>query len=431
MQHPITTALGEVSAALTSVDDVNPVFMPMPAKAQALLELSRLETRMAELRLRLMAAADDVADDTGARSIADWLARRNHHRGSDMRADLRLAHALDTHHPILSAALRAGEVNVAQARVITRAIDDLPSDTPRELVEQAEAELVRLAEKFDPTELSRLGRRILEVIAPDLVEDLEGKRLADLEKRARERQRLALRACGDGLTRISGLLPDPVAARLITYLHAFDNPRRPGSAGAGPEAGEGAGARGETGAGAAASKRVPYPRRAAQAFAAFLEAVDPDRLPVHGGDATTVVVTIDFNQLLAKIGTATLAATAPGDSVDRITASHARRLACNAHIIPAVLGGDSQLLDLGRSRRLFSSAQRRALLLRHPTCQTEGCDIPGTWCEAHHWLPWSHGGATDLANATLLCSVHHHRAHDPAYRTDRHTNGDIRFHRRC
>ena len=81
---------------------------------------------------------------------------------------------------------------------------------------------------------------------------------------------------------------------------------------------------------------------------------------------------------------ATLANGVPGDGHDTITAAQARRLACSAQIIPAVLGADSELLDLGRSRRLFSKAQRRALLLRDTTCRAEGCDIPGTWSEAHH-----------------------------------------------
>ena len=106
------------------------------------------------------------------------------------------------------------------------------------------------------------------------------------------------------------------------------------------------------------------------------------------------------------------------------------RLACTAKILPAVLGGDSLPLDLGRAKRLFTPAQRKALLIRDQTCRAEGCDTPGTWCDAHHTDPWHTGGPTDLANAILLCSHHHHRVHDTGYRTDRLPNGDLRFHRR-
>ena len=123
----------------------------------------------------------------------------------------------------------------------------------------------------------------------------------------------------------------------------------------------------------------------------------------------------------------------PGDELtgDLVTAAQARRLACTAKILPAVLGGDSIPLDLGRARRLFSPGQRKALLIRDKTCRAEGCDVPGTWCDAHHLDPWSSGGRSDLDNGVLLCNHHHHRAHDTAsYRTDRLPNGDMRFHRR-
>src|SRR5690606_8532801 len=115
---------------------------------------------------------------------------------------------------------------------------------------------------------------------------------------------------------------------------------------------------------------------------------------------------------------------------DRITAAQARRLACNAKIIPAVLGTDSAVLDVGRASRLFTRAQRKALLLRDETCRAEGCSIPGTWTEAHHLIPWSHGRPTDVDNALLLCRRHRHRAHDATCDMARLAAGDYRFHRR-
>jgi len=112
------------------------------------------------------------------------------------------------------------------------------------------------------------------------------------------------------------------------------------------------------------------------------------------------------------------------------TASQARRLACQAKILPAVLGGRSEVLDLGRSRRLHSAAQRRAIRIRHHQCQADGCTVPAAWCETHHPHAWSAGGKTDLDNAALLCSHHHHRAHDARYLTNRMPCGDYRFTRR-
>lgn len=84
----------------------------------------------------------------------------------------------------------------------------------------------------------------------------------------------------------------------------------------------------------------------------------------------------------------------------------------------------------GRTRRLFTPAQRKALAIRDRDCRAEGCDIPAAWCEAHHLTPWGRGGDTDLDQGVLLCSFHHHRAHDARYDLTRMPNGDFRYHRR-
>ncbi len=275
---------------------------------------------------------------------------------------------------------------------------------------------------FGPKELARLGRRILDVVAPEIAEEAEARRLAELEAHAAQLTRFTMRRQGDGTTRISGRLPDAAATRLATYLEAYANPRKDPADGA------------DDAATGDPFTRLPYPRRMGEALCQFLESIDITRLPIHGGDATTLVITMSLDSLRAELATADLigAGLVPGDELtgDTLTAAQARRLACTAKLLPAVLGGDSIPLDLGRARRLFSPGQRKALLLRDTTCRAEGCDVPGTWAEAHHLDPWSTGGRTDLTNALLLCGHHHHRAHDTGYRTDRLPNGDIRFHRR-
>jgi hypothetical protein len=95
-----------------------------------------------------------------------------------------------------------------------------------------------------------------------------------------------------------------------------------------------------------------------------------------------------------------------------------------------VLGGNSEILDLGRTRRLFTGPLRTALDLRDRHCRTQGCDIPAAWCEAHHQQPWTHGGRTRLEDGILLCPHHHHKAHDPTYHHTHQPNGDHRYHRR-
>ena len=82
-------------------------------------------------------------------------------------------------------------------------------------------------------------------------------------------------------------------------------------------------------------------------------------------------------------------------------------MACDAAIIPAVLGSRGQLLDLGRTTRLVTAKQFLALSLRDRGCTFPGCDRPPAWCQRHHIRDWHHGGHTDLANLTLLCGYHH------------------------
>ena len=440
MTHPVLVAVEAVDAALKSVADANPTFLTTAEKAAALVEVSGLQARLGELRLRLLAAAGDVAEEYGDRSPAAWLARATRCRRETARAEERLATALDRRWSVLAAGVREGRVGLDQAATITGCLDDLATRPAAGLVDPetlaaAEAHLVDQAEVFGPEELARLGRRILDVVAPQVAEQVEARRLADLEAHAAHRTRLTLRRTGDGTTRLTGLLPDTTATRLATYLAAFANPRtHPAGL---PEPDDNLGPTGgEPADPAVPTDRLPYPRRLGQAFCQLLETLDPTRLPLHGGDATTLVVTLDHETLLTGLGAADLLDTAgdpvPGEDPTggRIAAAQARRLACTARLLPAVLAGPSEVLDLGRARRLFTPAQRRALLLRDRTCRAAGCDIPGTWAEAHHWTPWTRGGPTDLDNAVLLCAHHHHRAHDPTWTSHRLPDGDVRFHRR-
>ncbi|WP_255470668.1 HNH endonuclease signature motif containing protein, partial [Pseudarthrobacter sp. B4EP4b] len=94
-----------------------------------------------------------------------------------------------------------------------------------------------------------------------------------------------------------------------------------------------------------------------------------------------------------------------------VAAATLRKIACDADIIPAILGTHGELLDLGRKTRLFTPAQRTALTTRDQGCAFPNCTIPAPWCEAHHITYWSHGGPTNTDNGVLLCSGHHHLIH--------------------
>ncbi len=422
----IHDAVVDAERSLAAVAEVDPLFMTPAAKGQTLSLLARMEAETAELKFRILIGSADLAAESGARDIAAWSTTHLHQRREDAAAELRLAQAL-TVLPCLTAGLREGRVNVAQAKTVVRAIRRLPATLAPEVLARAEAHMVDLCTDHDPQHLHILGKHLLRVVAPELDEIEEGRRLAEEERTARDKSRLSLKSRGDGTCSLNARLPDTAGAMLASFLNAFTNPRvhdrwdRPTQdplINLAPDLD------------ARWDIKIPYPRRAAEAFCALLEAVDPTRLPIHGGDAATIMVTIDLDTLRSNLGVATLNSDLPGDSNDTISASEARRMACNAQIIPVVLGSTSEVLDLGRSQRLFSRAQRRALLLRDKTCRAEGCTMPGRWCEAHHWVPWRQGGRTDLNDAVLFCTHDHHLAHDDNYEAIRLDNGDIRFHRR-
>ena len=403
--HPVLGCVAAIDAALKDVADVDPGFMRTGDKREALLRLTELSGRLDELRLRVLASAADVAEEVGARDQAAWLGHEARLDRGACRRELRLGQALEVRWHRVAAGLREGTVNSAQAEVIVRALDDLPADVDADVQRLAEERLVAEAARFGPRQLRVLGRRVLDVVAPDVADEQERRALEREEQGAARQTWLATRRRGDGTTDVRGRLADAVADRMLTYLEAFTSPRRSGMDGQ-------------------VRDRRPYGRRLGEAFGAFLEAVDPRRMPLHGGDATTVIVTLDLETLLSGIGVALV-----GDQP--ITAGEARRLACTAAIVPAVLGGASEVLDLGRARRLFTPAQRKALAVRDRRCRVEGCDIPAAWCEAHHAsVAWAAGGRTDLDDGLLLCAHHHRRAHDRRYDQRRLPNGDLRFSRR-
>ncbi|WP_066636358.1 HNH endonuclease signature motif containing protein [Serinicoccus hydrothermalis] len=119
-----------------------------------------------------------------------------------------------------------------------------------------------------------------------------------------------------------------------------------------------------------------------------------------------VMVTIGLQELRGALGGA-------GHTVHEgaIPVHQVRQLACEADIIPAVLGEKGQILDLGRAKRLVTPGQRRALAHRDGGCTFPGCHVPATWSDAHHVVHWAQGGRSDLSNYALLCPRHHTWVH--------------------
>jgi hypothetical protein len=343
-----------------------------------------------------------------------------------------LALALEEELAATRDALAAGAVDAAQARVILDAVAALSRQAPEavagdpSLPQRAEKHLIALAAEHDAVALKRLGRHVLEVVDPQVADEALVKKLEAEEAAAARSTFLELFDNGDGTHSGRFKIPTLHAAVLTTALEAFTTPshrHQPGQ-----PTGQPAGQPGGEPGGRTRRTRRARPELLGQAFTELLERVDPARLPSCGGCLATVVVTLDYDTLLSGLGTARL------DTGERISPGQARRLACRAGLIPAVvrrlIDGRSMVLDLGRKRRLFTEHQRIALAIEQAGCTAEACDRPSAWCHAHHDLAWARGGHTDLGNGRLLCAYHHAKTHSTGYQTTVLPDGKVRFHRR-
>ena len=347
-RHPVAESVARLHVELDAIVE-SPLWTLSGSDAGELLgQASRLRSRIAELELRIAAHADrvDVGARDGATSTASWWAHRSRLTRVEAHRRVRLARRLLDHEDVADA-LAAGDIGTEQAQVIVDAVDALPTDlVDLEIVTDARRRLLVEARAHDAKALRVLGRRILDVVAPGVGEEHERRVLEREERDARAACRLTM--ADDGLGRAHGrfTLPAVQGAMLRKALMALASPRRTGA------------------------DTRPWAERLGSAFAEYVEAYPADRLPDAGGIPASLVVTVPLATQQTGLGSA------PLDTGAVISASEARRLACRAGIVPAVLGGNGQVLDLGRTRRFHSKAQRVAMAARDGGCTAEGCDWP-------------------------------------------------------
>jgi hypothetical protein len=290
--------------------------------------------------------------------------------------------------PVLAAAVTEGRVSVAAAYKVGSTLKQIEPHVSLEDRVRAEETLVEHASRLRPRDLSAVCRKFPDVVNPD------GS--LPREEELRSKAQVRVKKESDGMVTWILTMDPETAGYLTTAVDARTAPRRrPVFT--------------DTLDVEVTDDTRTLGQRRVQAIADIMkESLCHDTGQV-AGIPVTMAVTISLENLLTGLGTATIA------GVDEpISAETARRLAVNANIIPVVLGGESHILDLGRSRRLASPAQRIALAIRDGGCLWPGCEAPPGWCEVAHRTRWIDGGPTDLAELFLACPFHHHR-----YDTDR------------
>jgi hypothetical protein len=254
------------------------------------------------------------------------------------------------------------------------------------ILEETTATLVeggRGADGLSERDLALAVRYAADLLRPD--------RLVEDEAAARRAMRSLVKSAGPlGMWRYTLLLDEEGAAVLDAAVDALAKPE-PDAQTHEPD------------------PRTPAARRADALVELVARAVSaPEGVPRQA--KTSLTVTIGLEVLSARCRGAGL--TAVGEM---LTAGSVRRLACDAQVIPMVLGADGEILDQGQAVRLFTPAQIRHLWMRDRRCTFPGCSKPAAWADAHHLIHWADGGPTDISNAALLCRAHHTVVHQHRY----------------
>ena len=325
------------------------------ATRETLVELTRLQGRLEALKCRVLDHGDilkigTAPDEHGEAptvpgSTAAWYAGELGLTRKKSRDALRLAKRLEDAFHATSRALAAGRVNPDQALVIVTAVDALPDFITEQTRREGEAFLLdRALEGHHAIALKDLGTKLLEVLDPAGLDEYLAKKLEAEEARAARRCFFEMHDDGQGTVRGRFAIPGLNADMLSAALNAIASPKRPDAIDRGDE-----------------DSPKPTAEVLGQAFCDYIERFPTDRLPVAGGINATVVVTMTLETLEGGLTPAVL------DTGRLISAGEARRLASQCGVIPAVLGSRSEVLDLGRTVRLHTPAQRIALRLRHAT----------------------------------------------------------------
>lgn len=279
-------------------------------------------------------------------------------------------------YPFAAASFAAGRIGSDKAALLARTLDAL-GDRASEFEEN----LVKRAE--------RLSLRDLRRACESLLARLDTEAQEEKERRQHAERAAVIRRRADGMVELRAVLDPASAAPVVAWCEAqvsdaFKRRRT----------------------------QDPVLRDTRSRVQILADAVT--MLFTHGldcespgsGAKTTVVVRLSLEALRSGRGTADC------DQLETpLSAAASRRLAVDAGLVPLVLGGKSQVLDLGSARRLFSHGQRLALLERDGGCAF--CHAPPQWTAAHHIRFWARdGGTTDLKNGAMLCTACHHRIHD-------------------
>jgi hypothetical protein len=374
---------------------------------ELLAELAALETRLHSTWAEMLAVIAEVdsrgtAETVGYRSTVDLVRAVGRVSRGEARARISAAAdvlpgrglggaAVPARLPATAAAVAEHAIGAADVTVIRSVLARIPPHIDAQQRAEVEAELARHARTLDAGQLTLLGQRILSYL------DQDGPRPNDTPE---TRRRLTF-TDRDGGYELGGWLDREAAEIVRSALSPLAAPRPTTDT--------------------EIDLRNPAQRDADALVELAQRALGAGDLPTEGGERPQVVVTVSLAVLRGRIGAASLALGGP------INADVARRIACDARVIPVVLGAKGEPLDIGRASYTVPTAIRRAVLVRDGGCAFPGCSIPARWCDIHHVVHWADHGPTSVGNCVALCGRHHRLVHHSHWQIDM-TGGIPQFH---
>ena len=272
--------------------------------------------------------------------------------------------------PVTAEAVAEGALSAEHVAVVAEVMKDLPAE--------AEESVVGFAREHEPSAVRAFGKELAYRLYQDDPEPRDPEPAPQVNRH--------VMTWKNGMLEIRALLDTVTGAKYQALLDPLAKPR-PETAEDGPDL-------------------RPRAEREGDALAELVDLMlRANQLPEHGGEPVTLTVTMRYDDLAEQVGEATL------DNGERIPAEQVRRLACDAGIIPLILGTNSQPMNIGRKTRTFTAGIRRTLVARDRGCSFPGCGRPPKQCDGHHLRHWADGGETSVDNATLLCRHHHTLVH--------------------
>jgi hypothetical protein len=353
---------------------VDVVALPAGALGEHIRELFDARNRLDGAIERAVGVFDaqGMGEVDGCPSTASWLRGRCRLLGADASARVRTARAL-RELPMIAAALEAGEISLDHARAVAL----LAHETDIADTRRVQRQILDVARLTDPGRFTSELKSIRDSIRRD-----HGDDPGEDETAAFARREIVVSPVLDGFN-VRGWLPDEAGVLVKTVLDALSTP--------------------------VSEDLRTVGQRCADAFTeVFRRVADGGALPANHGVRPHLFVVAELDALLdteravmAQLGYGAVA-----------SAAAARRIACDAVITRVLISPQGQLLDLGRTTRVVTAAQWKALVVRDGGCVFPGCDRPATWCQAHHLHEWINGGPTDLDNLALICGFHHRLVHE-------------------